>query len=213
MKLRDILPRPDQRMAIVGASGSGKTVLERACINDLKPRLALVIDPKCTWGGKDGPPGWRIIRDPGVLNRLKRDVKRILYRPGPELHHTDAWDTVYRWAYYRGDLLLVTDEAYATMRGTHSPDWMRACITSGRELGVAMITCTQRPRGVDQRILTESEILAMFRLRKLDDRKTMTEYMGDEVLKRPPQYAFWVIKESWDQPRLMRLKLQQAGGG
>jgi hypothetical protein len=74
-----------------------------------------------------------------------------------------------------------------------------------------MITCTQRPRGIDQRILSESETLAAFRLRKADDRKTMMEYMGEEVLQRPPRYAFWVIKEEWDNPRLMRLKLTEGG--
>jgi DNA helicase HerA-like ATPase len=195
-------------MVIVGASGSGKTVLERAVINELKPRLALVIDPKCTWGGTNGPPGYSIIRDPSLLGRLKRDVKRILYRPGPELHTTEAWDAVYRWAYYRGDLLVCTDEAFATMRGTHSPDWQRACITSGRELGVAMITCTQRPRGVDQRLLSESEIHVAFRLRKLDDRKAMEDYIGPSIFLRPPKYAFWAMREEWDQPALMRLKLE-----
>lgn len=197
-------------MVILGASGSGKTTLAKELLA-VHPGAVLAIDPKGTLGGKAGLPGYVIVRSPGALKRLRRGYDHIIYRPGPGYTDLHSYDDAYRWAYERGKILVYTDEIYSTMRGTRSPDWQRACITSGRELGVAMISSTQRPKGIDPRLLTEAESIACFKLRKSDDAKYVAEFMGDQVIAPPPRYAFWFWKEGMEQPALARVQLR--GGG
>jgi DNA helicase HerA-like ATPase len=212
VRIDQFLPRPDQRMVLLGGSGTGKTTLAKALLGAYRG-FVLAIDPKGTLGGPKGLEGYVIVRSPSGLRRIRRGYDRVIYRPGPVYSDLRSYDEVYRWAYERGKLLVYTDEIYSTMRGTRSPDWQRACITSGRELGVAMISSTQRPKGIDPRLLSESESIACFKLRKLDDAKYVSEFMGDEILKPPPRYAYWWWREGMDHPRLARLKLEGEGNG
>lgn len=196
---------------IVGASGSGKTTLARALLQQMKVPRILVIDPKCTYGGSTGEAGYELVRTPGELRRLSRRATRMQYRPDIEYQNSKGYDTVYEWCFRQGNMMVYTDETFQTMQGTKAPDWQRACITCGRELGVQMIFATQRPKGVDPRIMTEAESHACFHLRKVDDRKTMAETMGDQVLVIPPRFAFWFCRDGMREPRLAKLNL--AGGG
>jgi DNA helicase HerA-like ATPase len=197
-------------MVLLGGSGTGKTTLAKAMLA-IWPGTVLAIDPKGTLGGNRGLPDYVIVRSPGALKRLRRGYDRVIYRPGPTYTDIHSYDEVYRWAYERGKLLVYTDELFSTMRGTRSPDWQRACITSGRELGVAMISSTQRPKGIDPRILTESESIACFKLRRADDAKYVAEFMGDQVLSPPPKYAYWFWREGMEAPALARLALKEGG--
>jgi hypothetical protein len=134
-------------------------------------------------------------------------VEHIQYRPDPEYQGAADYDEVYKWCYRRQDILIYTDEAFLVHHGSYAPDWLRACVTCGRELGIGMITATQRPRGIDLRLLTEAEIFAAFELRHKDDRKRMAEMGGEEFLTIPPKHAFWVWKAGGGEPFLARLKL------
>ncbi len=108
--------------------------------------------------------------------------------------------------------MVATDEAFLVHHGSYAPDWLRACVTCGRELGIGMITGTQRPRGIDLRIITEAEVFLAFELRHRDDRKRMAEFAGEEFMERPPKHAFWVWRAGDRHPRLARLKLGGEGG-
>jgi len=64
-----------------------------------------------------------------------------------------------------------------------------------------MITCTQRPTGIDLRLLSEAEHYVCFRLRKENDRKRMAEVMGDKVVTHPARgHAFWYMRDEDEQP-------------
>lgn len=205
--LKQIRPRRDQRLILVGATGTGKTTLGRELLRPF-PRV-LVIDSKCTYGGRDGEPGYEMVSSPGALRRLRSSVDLIQYRPDENHQGVSDYDEVYRWAYRRGDLMVYTDEAFLVHHGSYAPDWLRACVTCGRELGIGMITGTQRPRGIDLRLMTEAEIFCAFDLRHRDDRKRMAEMGGDEFMIRPPKHAFWVWRAGDQHPHLCRLTLDR----
>ena len=189
--IKNLLPRRTERMLIVGTTGCGKTTLASHLLEASNYGCILVIDPKCMYGGPNGQEGYKLVRRPSDLRKCRRGDTRIQFRPDEK--HSTVWDydEVYRWAYRRRDVMVYTDETFAVMHRSYSPDGLRACITQGRELGVGMIFATQRPKGIDLRILTESEVFAMFELRHREDRKRMAEFMGEEVLVPLPRYAFW----------------------
>ncbi len=191
----------------MGATGTGKTTLSRALLRPYKH--VIVIDSKCTYGGKNGEPGYTMVHTPRQLQRLRASVDFIQYRPDETHQSVLDYDEVYKWCYRRQNLMVYTDEAFLVHHGSYAPDWLRACITCGRELGIGMITGTQRPRGIDLRLLTEAEIYIAFELRHRDDRKRMAEMGGEEFMETPPKHAFWVWRAGDAHPRLMRLKLTE----
>jgi energy-coupling factor transporter ATP-binding protein EcfA2 len=199
--IQDLLPKSTERMLIVGATGTGKTTLAKELLRSIarqNPKQAiLIIDPKCTYD--TGGQGYTMIRSPASLNWWNGRKLRLHYRPSPLNQTVSDYDEIYKWAYSRHDILVYTDETYLTMHHTVSPDWQRAVVTCGRELGVGAIFATQRPSGIDLRIYTESERKVCFYLAHNDDRRRMAQEMGafvmtDPVLASGHEHAFWY----WD---------------
>lgn len=207
LTLKRLLPASTERWLIVGTTGCGKTTLARHALKASSFGTILVIDPKCTYGGKTGEIGYTLVRRPDHLKRLSRRETHIQYRPDERHNSVDDYDEVYHWAYRRQDVMVYTDETFAVMHRTYAPDWLRACVTQGRELHVGMIFATQRPRGVDLRVLTEAEVISMFELRYREDRKRMAELMGEEVMTPLPRYAFWHWRSGMSAPVPVKLKL------
>src|SRR5439155_11299601 len=141
------------------------------------------------YGGKKGEEGYHLIRNPAQLKWLRRSEVRIQFRPDEK--HQSVWDydQVYWWAYRRRHIMVYTDETFAVMNRTFAPPGLTACIVQGRELEVGMILASQRPRGIDTRIMSEAECMAMFELRNRDDKKRMAEYMGEIVMEPLPEYS------------------------
>ena len=133
-----------------------------------------------------------MVRNPRELKRLRASVDYIQYRPDEGHQSVSDYDEVYKWCYRRQSIMIYTDEAFLVHHGSYAPDWLRACVTCGRELNIGMITGTQRPRGIDLRLLTEAEIFCAFELRHREDRKRMAEMGGEEFMERPPKHAFWI---------------------
>lgn len=210
--LKELMPKHDQRMLVVGATGTGKTTFSRELLKTVpKEQAILVIDPKCTYDPQED--GYTMVRTPSGLNWWNGRKKRLHYRPHPLNQTVSDYDEVYRWAYNRGDIMVYTDETYLTMHHTMSPDWQRAVITCGRELGVGAIFATQRPSGIDLRVYTESEHKVCFYLANHNDRKRMSEEMGQIVMNDPIaasglEHAFWYWNSKQRQTRLAMLKLE-----
>lgn len=205
LTLKQLRPKLDQRMILVGATGTGKTTLARHLLRPLK--TVCIIDGKCTYGGKEGEPGYTMVRSPAQLKRLRASVELIQYRPDEHHQSVSDYDEVFKWLYRRTKITIYNDEAFLVHHGSYAPDWLRACVTCGRELGIGMITATQRPRGIDLRLLTEAEIFVAFALRHKDDRKRMAEMGGEDFMTEPPPHAFWLWRAGDRQATLARLKL------
>lgn len=206
--LRDLAPLPNQRMLIVGTTGSGKSVLERHLLR-LYSR-SIVVDPKGTLGGGERGgghlPGYELAKSPRELERLSRRHEHVQYRPEIRWQNQADWERIFSYIYRRGHTMLAIDELFDVHHWNRPPDSLRRCLTSGRELGIGFIGCTQRPRGIDRRIITESEIFAVFHLRDPDDRRFLQARIGPGRL---PPYGFWWSKdaEPFAPPEVKRLHL------
>ncbi len=215
MNLKALTPKRQERMAIFGRTGSGKTTLSRHILLASDYERILVVDPKCTYGGPSGEAGYEMVRKPWELRGLGSRHKRIQYRPHPKHQSILDYEAVYEWAYRQGGILVYTDELYLTMHGTQSPDWQRACITSGRELGVGMIMASQRPRGIDPRVRTEADVKAQFDLEEEEDvitvwgRTRAKRILEAEEASPPPRFSFWFHRpEMGRMPKLTRLNIK-----
>jgi energy-coupling factor transporter ATP-binding protein EcfA2 len=209
MNIRDLAPRQDERMMVVGSTGSGKTTLATHLIGLY--RNVIAIDPKQTLGsggnrlGK-GLAGYAIATTPEELGVVGRRHSLIQYRPDMRHQNPDDWERVYDWIYRRGNTMVYTDEAADVHHYSRAPISYRRCITSGRELGIGMIHATQRPRGIDRRVMSEAERWAVFHIRDEDDRRFIKSRIGEGRL---PEYGFWYTRdrEPFAPPAVRRLRI------
>lgn len=167
------LPARNERLLIVGRTGSGKTVFALFALSqadfDLKPWV--IIDFKgdenlnsiqgAEYIGLDTVP-----RLPGIYivrPRIdqKGEVEAFLWR---------IWETE--------NIGVFVDEGYMLGQGASFSPAFRAILTQGRSKNIPVILNSQRPVWLDVFAKTETNKLAMFHLNSVGDRKVMAEMIG-----------------------------------
>lgn len=192
--------RPDERVLLVGKTGSGKTYLARRALRNVK-RL-IIIDSKNSLGEwvPDLPLKDRIKRELGIYRPPK---ERIRFVP-PVIGQEDLrlwYDRLFNEIYAEGDCYLYIDEIYAIVPpGADPPPGLTSLYTRGRERGVSIWSATQRPVWVPLFTLSESEHFFCFQLHLKEDRSRMAGFMGANALRSPPdQHGFWYYYTGGDQ--------------
>lgn len=193
-----IVVKSNDRAAIVGATGSGKTFLAQYLTWNVK--RFVVCDPKGTLRGRWGLEEWsERTRD------LLLDGKPVRVRiPAPVVVRSKEdpdWEPFLWDVYDAGNCLLYVDEVYGVVPIGRKSQALNAIYTRGRELGIGAIACSQRPSWIPLELLSESSWFFMFRLLLDEDRKRMAAMMGPAVTDpiRDP-YGFWTFQTGWDEP-------------
>jgi DNA helicase HerA-like ATPase len=183
--------RTNERMALVGATGTGKTFFARRLLAHV-PRL-IVIDPKSTL--RDYVPRPYDKRARKRLENGEPFRARFAPAPGEDWRYEEIFEQIY-WA---GNVVVYIDEVYAVSPPGRQPGpYLTALYTRGRELGIGVVAATQRPAWVPLFILSEANSYVMFRLMLDKDKRRMAEFMGREVLGDiPDPYGFWLYQTSW----------------
>lgn len=174
------LPNASNRLAIVGATGSGKTqaALWHLSLRDFDQRPWLIYNFK-TDRSIDGIPHARTIE----LDEVP--IQSGIYIAHP---HPDQGEEVENqmWAVWeKQGVGIYVDEGY--MVGRQNPAF-RALLTQGRSREIPMITLSQRPVWLDPFILSESEFYQVFRLNHKKDRQKVEEFIPHDVSQRLPDY-------------------------
>jgi len=190
--------RNSERVAFIGATGSGKTVLAMYLLSGLN--RVIVIDPKHTFHMPGFKPGWKLPLTSGDF--------RLIIRP--------TMDDDERLAGFlmrlmrEGSVTIYCDEAATT--ADIFPETTQALTEiarTGRERHVALWCTMQRPRRVPLTMLTETESFFVFSVRAKDDRDYIRGYTGDEVTDRLPKFMFWYYRTEEESPALMTLNLKK----
>lgn len=178
------LPRIDERLTILGTTGSGKTTLASWVLSlapfDRMPYIA--VDYK----GDD------------LLGQLNvEELKlsdRIPNRPGLYIVHPlpSDDDVMEEWlwkVWAKGNTGLFIDEAYLL------PDKkaLKNILAQGRSLRIPVIAASQRPARVQRSLFTEASHISVFRLLDERDKKTVSEFTPPGMIdNRLPRYnSYW----------------------
>lgn len=178
------LPQSDNRTAIIGSTGSGKTQFGTWLLStrDFNFRVWIIFDFKGDElleriGATIIPVGY-IPKQPGLY------IVRPL--PGDEQKVSEMFYKI--WA--RENIGVYIDEGYMLPKNDR---WVRACLTQGRSKHIEMIICSQRPVFLDKFVFTESNYFAIFNMNFEGDRKQVTEYLGNnrKLSLLPKYHSLW----------------------
>jgi len=211
---------PTDRVLTLGRTGSGKSTLLRQLAHwrYAQGDLVIVIDPK---GEFRVTPDDVIITEPEGFLRVDLrpkhgKIKPLVYRPEPEFDEPQFYEAVFKWVYQLKNCVVLIDEVYSVYGGTISNSRnLRALLTRGRSMNIAVYAATQRPRNIPLEILTESEHRFVFRLDLRDDRYRAYETTARaEFLEPVPErYSFRYHNSEMDtgEPLPKPFKLSMKG--
>lgn len=183
------LPGANHRTVVIGASGTGKTVLGAWLLSKQRfnERPWVCLDFK-------NEELWDLVGDPPMRDLKLGDMpgKRGLYRmtvfPGQE-EALEAW----HWAIWkRENVGLFVDEVSLVQ----SKAAFKAILRQGRSKRIPVIACTQRPVDVDREVFTESNYVSVFRVDDMRDHKVIQMFTRAAPMDRqlPPFYSHWYDK-------------------
>ncbi len=190
------IPDETNRLAIVGATGSGKTyaALWQLSMRDIDMRPWVIFNWKMD-ASIDGIPGARPI-----------DLEEIPVKPGVYIYHPHPDQTAdverIMWEIWqRGGIGVYIDEGY--MVGDRNPAF-RAILTQGRSKQIPVIVLSQRPVWMDRFVFSESEFFQVFRLQHSKDRKSVQEFIPKPIDKRLPEYHSYYYDVSRDMVTVLK---------
>lgn len=181
MKPKFRWPHDDEHTAIVGRTGSGKTVLGAYVLStkDFQNDTWVMIDYK----GDE------------LLNSISRareiDFNVIprqpgLYRLQATLDDSDRMESWLRRVWSVGNIGLYADEGYMLP----TDGGYRNILTQGRSKRIPTITLSQRPVEIDRFVFSESSHVAIFHLNDRRDIKTVREFTPEGFMEwMPPEFG------------------------
>jgi DNA helicase HerA-like ATPase len=184
------LPQSDDRIAILGKTGSGKTVagLWHLSKQDIDQRPWIIIDFK---GDKNilAIDRAQAIDYSTNLSKLKPGLYILSVMPDEE-EALDAW-FVRLWS--AENIGVMVDEGF--MVGQRSRGF-NMCLIQGRSKHITMIILSQRPVWMSRYVLSEASFIQMYGLNDRKDALTVKGFVEDKeiggrevsVLNRLPRY-------------------------
>lgn len=171
----------NQHAFVAGRTQEGKTTFIRSFINKY-PRV-VVHDRKHEWAPFAQRNHYYVVNFPEQLATiLRKGAKHIVYQPAdPSLAD---FDEVCHIIYDLGNTTFVIDEASSYCAIGRVPFYCSELFRLGSGRGIGVISLTQRPRKVDNELLSESTIIVSFRLMLETDRVKIAETCGKIV--NPP---------------------------
>lgn len=180
------IPGGADRTVVMGQTGTGKTTMGAwlLSLQDFKrrPWVALDFKDEELWDEVGDPPmrPLKFGRMPG-----KRGLYRMHVMPGQE-------DDLEKWfwkVWAAGNIGIFCDEVSLIKNN----NGFKAILRQGRSKQIPVISCTQRPFGVDREVFTEAQFMAIFKLQDKQDYSRVQEFTQDAPIGRPlpKRWFYW----------------------
>lgn len=191
-------PSEQQRIAIVGATGSGKTHAALWHLSrrdfDLKPWLIYDYKFDDLINSIEG------IRQLEVSAAPPTEPGLYVIHPEPETDDEKV-EVQMRAIWRQEEIGVYVDEGY--MVGNRNSAF-RALLTQGRSKHIPMIVLSQRPVWMDKFVFTESDFFQVFRLQSSDDINAMEKFIPYDLEKRLPPRNSYYYDVSQNQLSILR---------
>ena len=167
----------EEKILIVGASGSGKTYLANTLMKSLNGISVWVYDPNYQFHSSRA----MVFHDLDELLKVYDSAKRGHYILQP---HDGTEHTFRRFnaeAFKRGNLVLIEDEIHNHLTKMRVLKEFNQVILSGRPRGISVISISSRPASCPNHILSNSKHVFSFKLNLESDIKFLEGFLGEDV--------------------------------
>lgn len=168
-------------LALIGSTGSGKSLYLKGQLSKKKPPRLLIWDPMREYGefgrvfaGRLGP----LVTDLSQAGRSGRFA--FVFQPDRSnvARFEQQFGLLCGLALAAGNLTLVIEElALVTRAGYAPPRWMEV-VTAGRHRGLSVVGTTQRPALVDKTFFGNATVIRVGRLNATSDKRAMSDALG-----------------------------------
>jgi hypothetical protein len=173
MSLR--LPDESQRLAVIGRTGTGKTVAGLWHLLQQFKSTALPWVVHDTKRDKELKRLWKIGGTRISLTDPPPKKPGLYYtQPLPHEASGDAMEAFHWRVHQRGGIGIFLDEGYAFDKYSNA---LVALYTQGRTLRIPMITLSQKPKYLNQFTWSEADFFQVFMLNDKADRKRIAEFV------------------------------------
>jgi DNA helicase HerA-like ATPase len=168
------MPRPDQRVLILGSTGSGKTTVGAWLLSEANfdQMPYIMVDYK-----RDSLLGSIDRRRQIGLNEIPKEPGLYHLKPNPvsDDERVENW-LLKVWSSRNTGLYVDEALRLPTSRKTGA---FETILTQGRSLHIPVIALSQRPVDLTRYAFSEANHVVIMRLTDLRDRKKVTEYVPD----------------------------------
>lgn len=180
------IPNASERTTIIGATGTGKTVLGGQLLSlqrlDKRPWICIDFKDEELWDIV-GKPTMQELRLQDKLPK-RPGLYRLSVNPGQEDELEEWFWKVWR----KGNIGLFVDEVSLVPQRNA----FKAILRQGRSKFIPVIACTQRPVDCDREVFSESQYICVFRVDDERDYKIIKGFTRGAAIERPrPKFHSW----------------------
>jgi DNA helicase HerA-like ATPase len=179
----------EEKIVIVGASGSGKTYLANVLLKSLNGISVWVYDFNYQFHSSKA----MIFHDLTEMLEVYDSAQRGHYIFQP---HDNSENTFRRFnaeAFKRGNLTLIEDEIHTFLTKQKQNKEFNQVILSGRPRGISVVSISSRPASCPNHVLSNAKHVFAFKLNLESDLKFLESYLGHDV---------WIIMPKDKRARL-----------
>lgn len=161
-------------IALMGASGTGKTFYLKKMLSDENPKRLIIIDPLDAFEEF----AKKVDSISSIEQETRKKYFKIRYVPKKDKPLIIQMDAIARIAFETGNLWFVIEELNKyTKANMASPNWAD-CSLRGRQFGLTIIGLSQRPAGVDKDFFGNCSFVRSGRIISTGDARAIADVLG-----------------------------------